>query len=86
MKNTFIKSQKTISVSCGEVCISNECTNERINLSNHDYQQISANVTTKFDKFVDTPQDLPDRIIDLLHIASYVFCADRRANRETGKV
>ena len=81
MKNASLKSPKIIQVYCGEACISNECNSDIINLSNHRYDQIMENVTTRFDKFIDTPQELPDRIIDLLHIASYVFCADRCANR-----
>ena len=81
MKNTSSSVSKTIQVYCGEACISNECSSKIINLSNHCYNQIVQNVTTRFDKFINTPQELPDRIIDLIHIASYVFCADRCANR-----
>ena len=81
MKNASMKSSRPIQVYCGEACISNECNSNKINLSNHSYDQIVENVTTRFDKFIDTPQELPDRIIDLLHIAAYVFCADRCASR-----
>ena len=81
MKNISTNSSAPIQVYCGEACISNECSSKIINLSNHCYNQITQNITTRFDKFVHTPQDLPDRIIDLMHIASYVFCADRCANR-----
>ena len=81
MKAASANSSKTIHVYCGEACISNECTSEIINLSNHHYDQVIENITTRFDKFINTPQELPDRIIDLLHIAAYVFCADRCANR-----
>ena len=77
MKNISMKNSGPIQVYCGEACISNECNSSMINLSNHSYDQIMENVTTRFDRFIDTPQELPDRIIDLLHIASYVFCADR---------
>ena len=81
MRNTSSHNSKVIQVYCGEACISKECSSNLINLSNHSYDQIVQNVTTRFDKFIDTPQELPDRIIDLIHIASYVFCADRCANR-----
>ena len=73
--------QRVINVFCGESCKSSCCNSDEINLSNFDTANILANITTRFDRFVDTPQDLPERIIDLLHIASYVFCADRCANR-----
>ena len=75
------KAQKVIQVYCGEACLSNDNSSEQINLSNHDYNQVLANITTRFDRFIETPQELPDRVIDLLHIASYVFCADRSAYR-----
>ena len=81
MKTISSNCPKTIRVYCGEACISNECTSEIINLSNHQYDQVAENITTRFDRFIHTPQELPDRIIDLIHIASYVFCADRCANR-----
>lgn len=81
MKNMSSMSSKIIKVYCGEACTSNECSSETINLSNRNYNQIIQNINTRFDKFVETPQELPDRIIDLLHIASYVFCADRCVNR-----
>ena len=81
MKNISMKNSGPIQVYCGEACISNECNSSMINLSNHSYDQIMENVTTRFDRFIDTPQELPDRIIDLLHIASYIFCADRCASR-----
>lgn len=81
MRNTSSHNSKVIQVYCGEACISKECSSNLINLSNHSYDQIIQNVTTRFDKFIHTPQELPDRIIDLIHIASYVFCADRCANR-----
>ena len=81
MKNVSPSSDKTIQVYCGEACISNECSSKVINLSNHCYNQIPQNVTTRFDKFIHTPQELPDKVIDLMHIASYVYCADRSANR-----
>ena len=64
------KAQKVIQVYCGEACLSNDNSSEQINLSNHDYNQVLANITTRFDRFIETPQELPDRVIDLLHIAS----------------
>jgi len=72
---------KITKVICGELCQSNFCTSEIVNLLNNDNGEIAANVSTKFDKFVDRPQELPDKIVDLLQIAAYVFCADRSAYR-----
>lgn len=79
------KSPKITNIICGELCKSNICTSKNVNLLNYDNGNILANVSTKFEKFVEIPQELPDRIIDLLHIASYVFCADRCVNRGSRK-
>lgn len=80
--STFVKNgAKKTKILCGELCQSNSCTREIVNLLNYDNGGIASNVSTKFEKFVDRPQELPDKIIDLLQIASYVFCADRRAYR-----
>jgi len=66
---------------CGELCKSNSCSSKTVNLLNYNEGSILANVTTRFDKFLETPQELPNRIIDLLQIAAYIFCADRCINR-----
>ena len=72
---------KTIRVNCGEICSSSLCTAEEINLLYEDLGTHSANITVGFDKFVEDAEELPLRVIDLLQIAAYVFCADRMANR-----
>lgn len=75
------KTPDEVIVFCGELCKSSSCSSEEINLLNFDNDGISSNITTRFDRFIETPQELPDRIIDLIHIAAYTFCADRCANR-----
>ncbi len=71
----------TIRVFCGELCETNECNASTINLLHRDIKGIIANITIGFEKFVRDPEMLPDRILDLLQIAAYVFCADRMADR-----
>lgn len=84
--STFVKDeQKKTKILCGELCQSNSCNREIINLLNYENCDIAANVSTKFEKFVDSPEELPDKIIDLLHIASFVFCADRQSYRGARK-
>lgn len=77
-----VKNQsEDIKIFCGELCQTNSCTGKMVNLLNFDNGHITANVSTKYEKFVDNPQELQDTIVDLLQIASYVFCADRQAYR-----
>lgn len=71
----------TIKVFCGELCQSNVCDATTINITNRDFGDITANVTIGYEKFVRDPESLPPRILDLLQIAAYVFCADRMAFR-----
>lgn len=70
-----------IPVYCGELCDSNECNSSNIHLLNRDIKDISANITVGFEKFLRNPEILPPRILDLLQIAAYVYCADRLVNR-----
>lgn len=70
-----------IRVFCGELCKTNECNSSTINLLHRDINGILANITIGFEKFVRDPEMLPPRILDLLQIAAYIFCADRMANR-----
>jgi len=70
-----------INVVCGELCSKRTCTPTEINLLHKDIADISANVSFGYERFVKTPDEIPERIIDLLQIASYVFCADRMASR-----
>jgi len=75
------KSPNTVQVFCGELCTSNICNTKVINLLNHDINGVNANVTIGYEKFVSDPETLPSRILDLLQIAAFVFCADRLINR-----
>lgn len=70
-----------IKVFCGELCKSNTCDASTINITNRNFGDIAANVTIGYEKFVRDPESLPLRILDLLQIAAYVFCADRMAFR-----
>jgi 7-cyano-7-deazaguanine synthase in queuosine biosynthesis len=70
------------SIFCGELC-TNESSNGKkiINLSYYDNGIIKPNVDIKLSKFVNDINSLPDRIVDLLEIASYVYAADRSVFR-----
>ena len=70
-----------ISVVCGELCTSRDCISTEINLLHREINGISANVLLRYERFVNAPEEIPERILDLLQIASYIFCADRMANR-----
>jgi len=70
-----------ITVFCGELCKSNTCSSKEINLLHRTINGIEANIIIGYDKFVQDPSSLPPRILDLLHIAAYVFCADRSVYR-----
>ena len=70
-----------IEVYCGELCNTNQCNSKVLNLLNRNFDNIEPNITIAFDKFIRNPENLPSRILDLLHIASYVYCADRMVFR-----
>ena len=72
---------KAIRVNCGDLCNTTVCTADEINLLYADRDDLSANITVGYEKFIEDAEDLPPRVIDLLQIAAYVFCADRMANR-----
>jgi 7-cyano-7-deazaguanine synthase in queuosine biosynthesis len=72
---------KVINVICGELCTTRDCSSTDINLLPDDFNGITANVLFGYEKFVKAPDEIPKRVLDLLQIASYVFCADRMANR-----
>lgn len=72
---------KVIQVFCSELCQSSSCGSEEINLINYKVHGLEPNVTIGYDSFVDDPQNLPDRVLDLLQIAAMVFCADRMVRR-----
>lgn len=72
---------KVINVICGELCTTRDCSSTDINLLHRDFDGITANVSFGYERFVKAPEEIPERILDLLQIASYVFCADRMASR-----
>jgi hypothetical protein len=71
----------TIRVNCGELCTTNKCTASEINLLHTDIGDLTPNITINYERFIKNPDDLPEKILDLLQIAAYVFCADRMAKR-----
>ncbi len=73
--------EKTIQVYCGELCHSDSCTPNEINLINYKVNGLEPNVTIGYEGFVTDPKTLPDRVLDLLQIAAMVFCADRMVRR-----
>jgi 7-cyano-7-deazaguanine synthase in queuosine biosynthesis len=75
------KSPKHITVNCGGLCKSNKCNSKELNIHNRKIKNLEANITISLNKFVKNYEDLPNNIIDLLHIASYMFCADRLVSR-----
>lgn len=75
------KSPKVVKIYCGELCNSDKCESEEINLLNYDYNELEQNVIIGYDRFVNDPETLPPRILDFLYIAAMVFCADRQVNR-----
>lgn len=72
---------KVIRVICGELCRTTECTATEINLLHTDIRDLTSNITIGYERFIENPDELPARILDLLQIAAYVFCGDRMANR-----
>lgn len=72
---------KIIRVNCGQICSSTTCTATEINLLHIATDELMPNITIGYDRFVEDPDELPPRILDLLQIGAYIFCADRMANR-----
>ena len=70
-----------IQVYCGELCKSNDCSPSVLNLLHKGVNDISANIEINYARFVNDPELIPQRIVDLLQIAVYVFSADRMAFR-----
>lgn len=81
MINQPSNSIRTIDVYCGELCNSHQCGNGIVNLLHNEINGISPNITIGLSNFVSNPEKLPPRILDLLHISAYVFCADRFSDR-----
>ncbi|MDN5301095.1 MAG: hypothetical protein PWQ60_609 [Thermoanaerobacteraceae bacterium] len=52
-----------------------------IRLSYFDNEKEKGNVRIALSRFIKNPDELPERIVDLLEIASYVFSADRAVDR-----
>jgi len=75
------KPNDAIIVYCDELCKSSICNSQELNLLNRDIDGLEANITIEFNKFVRNPENLSPRILDLLRIAAYVYCADRLINR-----
>lgn len=75
------KPLKTVKVYCGELCKSNRCEAEELNLLNFERNELEQNIVIGYDNFVSDPELLAPRILDLLYIAAMVFCADRQVNR-----
>ncbi|MDL2236415.1 hypothetical protein LJC56_01070 [Christensenellaceae bacterium OttesenSCG-928-K19] len=76
--------QKTPSVTrvnCGELCKTTDCTAAEINLLHAEIGDLLPNISIGYERFIKNPDELPNRILDLLQIAAYVFCGDRMANR-----
>ena len=74
-------SPKLIKVYCGELCRSTEHTSTELNLLNRDINNLEANISIEYAKFVKEPENLPPRILDFLQIAAHVYCADRLVHR-----
>ncbi|MEA4898651.1 MAG: hypothetical protein VB115_10445 [Christensenellaceae bacterium] len=74
-------SPKVVTVYCGELCQSSDCNASVLNLLNRPLNGFEANVTVGYEKFVNDPESLPPRILDLLQLAAFIFCADRLINR-----
>ena len=74
-------SPKIVTVYCGELCKSNKSNSTILNLLNRPLNGIEANITIGYEKFVNDPESLSPRILDLLQLAAYVYCADRLINR-----
>ena len=74
-------SPKVVTVYCGELCKSNECNATTLNLLNRPLNGIAANITIGYEKFVNAPERLSPRILDLLQLAAHIFCADRQIHR-----
>jgi hypothetical protein len=76
-------SSKSSTVYCGELCKNNKSNATEINLLNRNLRDIEANITIGYEKFVKDPETLSPRILDLLHLAAHIFCADRMISRGT---
>lgn len=75
------KSIDVTTVYCDELCKSDVCNSQELNLLNRDVNGLKANITIEFNKFVHNPESLSLRILDLLRIAAYTYCADRLVDR-----
>jgi len=74
-------SPKPVTVYCGELCKSQECNTATLNLLNRSLNGIEPNISIGYEKFVNNPESLSPRIIDLLQVAAHIFCADRMISR-----
>jgi 7-cyano-7-deazaguanine synthase in queuosine biosynthesis len=74
---------KVVNVYCGELCKNEKCDSKEINLFTQNLNGIAPNVYFGYDKFVKQPEKIPAKILDLIQIASYIFCADRMSRRSS---
>jgi 7-cyano-7-deazaguanine synthase in queuosine biosynthesis len=74
---------KVINVSCGELCKSANCDSKEINLFFQKNDGNESNVYFGYEKFVKQPENIPPKILDLIQIASYIFCTDRMSRRSS---
>jgi 7-cyano-7-deazaguanine synthase in queuosine biosynthesis len=73
---------RTYTILCGELCAGQYSdVNNPVKLSWHDVGDMEGNVSINYSKFVDDITTLPQKNIDLLEIAAYVFSADRAVRR-----
>ena len=72
---------KVVNIYCGELCKTEKCDSKGINLFTQNLNGNDPNVYFGYDKFVKQPENIPPKIIDLIQIASYIFCVDRMSRR-----
>jgi hypothetical protein len=67
---------------CGELCLENISEKQaEYNLSYYDTGNMTPNVRIRLDRFIRDISNLPNRILDLLEISSYVYAVDRSISR-----
>ena len=79
-----MRNDAPVIVECNEARSSQESSSresETVNLSYWDQDGSSPNVTIDLPNFVRNVNHLPDRVLDLLELAAYVYCADRMIGR-----
>jgi hypothetical protein len=77
----MIKSPHIYNIFCGESCSGVKEEGNNILLSYFDGEDYKANISMKLTRFTDNLDNIEDKIIDLLEIATYVFSADKAISR-----